>query len=94
MDMRLSLGRRKVSNWLRFMILLPRRRCIGGSNLERYFLKEGDQNTKYFHMTTLKHKMTNKFFRLNTKEGMTENEETIKRKLWSFLVTCLKVNPI
>lgn len=42
-------------------------------------LKEGDQNTKYFHMTTLKHRMDNKTSRLNTNGGSMKDDEIIKR---------------
>ena len=82
-----------MSNWLKFMTLLPRRRCFGGSVLERFFLKEGGHNTKYFHMTTLKHKMANRISRLNTDEGLTDNEEITKREAMDFFSRLLQGDP-
>lgn len=46
----------------------------------KVFLKEGDCNTKFFHVTNLKHKMANRIYRLNTDEGPIDNEEIIKRE--------------
>lgn len=56
----------------------------------KVFLKEGDHNTKFFHVTTLKHMMTNIIFRLKTDEGSTDNEEIIKREAVGFFKSLLQ----
>ena len=56
----------------------------------KVFLKEGDRNTKFFHVTTLKHKMAHRICRLKTDEGSTEDEETIKREAMSFFKSLLQ----
>lgn len=46
-------------------------------------LKEGDGNTKYFYMTTMKHKMTNEISKLKVNEAFTK-EEDFKREAIGF----------
>ena len=59
----------------------------------KVFLKEGDRNTKFFHMKTLKHRMANRISRLNTNEGLTDNEEIIKREAVEFFNRLLQGDP-
>ena len=56
-------------------------------------MKEGDRNTKYIHKTSLKHRMANRISRLNTDEGLTDNEEIIKREVVEFFGRLLQYDP-
>lgn len=59
----------------------------------KVFFKEGDQNTKYFHMTTLKHRMANRISRLKMEERFTENDESINREAVEFFSNLLQGDP-
>ena len=56
----------------------------------KVFLNDGDQNTKYFHMTTLKHRMVNKISRLNVHGVFIDDDEAIKRKAMIFFSNSLE----
>ena len=56
----------------------------------KVFLKERDRNTKFFHITTLKHRMANRICRLTMDEGSTDNEEIIKREVVDFFKSLLQ----
>ena len=59
----------------------------------KVFLKEGDRNTNFFHLATLKHKMANRISKLNKDEGLTDNEEIIKREAMEFFGSLLQCDP-
>ena len=59
----------------------------------KVFLKEGDRNTKFFHMTTLKHRMANIISRLKIEERFIDNEEIIKREAMDFFSNLLQGDP-
>ena len=50
----------------------------------KVFIKEGDRNTKFFHVTTLKHRMANRISRLKIVEGTTDDEVIIQREAMNF----------
>ena len=56
----------------------------------KVFIKEGDRNTKFFHVTTLKHRMANRISRLKTVEGTTDDEVIIQRKAVNFFKSLLQ----
>lgn len=57
------------------------------------FLKEGDRNTKFFHMTTLKHRMANRISKLMMTDGMANNEDFIKKEARVFFGSLLQCDP-
>ena len=57
------------------------------------FLKEGDMNTKFFHMTILKHRMVNKIYRLNVHGLFTNENKSIKREDMNFFSGLLQSEP-
>lgn len=46
----------------------------------KVYLKEGDRNTKFFHMTTLQNRMANRISKINMDDGLIDKEEIIKRE--------------
>lgn len=56
----------------------------------KIFLKEGDRNSKYFFMTTIKHRMGNKISRLKIDGVISEKEEDFRGDANKFFFDLLK----
>ncbi len=57
------------------------------------WLKEGDQNTKFFHLSTLKHRANNRIFGLKKDQGVLTKEEDISLEAASFFSSLLSWDP-
>lgn len=51
------------------------------------YLKEGDKNTQFFHLTALKHRAVKWISRLSSNRGILTNENDIRNKALDFLAT-------
>lgn len=73
---------------LRIVILFPRKRYFKGKSI---WLAKGDKDTKYFHISTLKHRDPNQISHINTKRGGITNEEEITMGMMNHFSSILSV---
>ena len=57
------------------------------------WLKEGDQNSKFFHLSTLRHRASNKIFGLKIDQRVLSKEEDISKEVVSFFSSLLSWDP-
>ena len=53
------------------------------------WLKEGDKNSRFFHLSTLKHRTTNRIYRIRRGEDTLKEDKDIAREVVHFFYSIL-----